>query len=328
VEGILPSPDNTGAAQVAFSASGTLVYVSGKGASDRNLAWVDRKGTEQPLDLPSRSYRHPRLSPDGQRVLLDIDEGNKADIWVHDFLRGTLAKQTHEGNTQFGSWTPDGSRVVFQSTKAGPSNVYWKTADIAGGEERLTTSENFQTAGPVSRDGSTLIFTETDPMTGLDIWTLPLKGERKPQPFVRTPFNEGNPAFSPDGRWLAYQSDESGRDEIYVQPFPGPGTKAPISSDGGTDPLWSRDGRELFYRNGDKMMSVPTVFQPAFRASKPELLFVKAYWLYPYYPAYDVSPDGRRFLMVKENEQAAAATAMNVVLNWFEEVKQKAPAKQ
>ena len=205
--------------------------------------------------------------------------------------------------------------------------MYWKTADVAGSEERLTTSGNFQNPGSISPDGANLAFFEEDPITGVDIWTLPLK-DRKPQPFARTPFNEGNPAFSPDGRWLAYQSDESGRDEIYAQPFPGPGAKILISTEGGTEPLWSRDGRELFYRNGDKMMSVATTLQPTLRASKPELLFERPYWNYPYYPAYDVSPDGRRFLIVKENEAAAAATAMNVVLNWFAEVKQKAAAKR
>ena len=152
-------------------------------------------------------------------------------------------------------------------------------------------------------------------------------GDRKAQPFLRTQFNESAPRFSPDGRWLAYISDESGRVEIYVQPYPGPGSKWQISTEGGTEPVWNPNGRELFYRSGDKMMAVEIATQPGFSAGKPKVLFEGQYVPTPStFPNYDVSPDGQRFLMFKPSEQEQAApTQINVVLNWFEELKQKVP---
>ena len=167
---------------------------------------------------------------------------------------------------------------------------------------------------------------ENNPTTGFDIWVLRL-ADRKAQPFLRTPFNESVPRFSPDGRWLGYISNESGRYEVYVQPYPGPGGKWQISTEGGTEPAWNSNGRELYYRNGDKMMAVDIATQPSFTAGKPRVLFEGRYVPSPATsPNYDVSPDGQRFLMLKPNEQEASApTQINVVLNWFEELKQKVP---
>ena len=190
----------------------------------------------------------------------------------------------------------------------------------------MTTSEYIQAPMSWSPDGQLLAFIEVNPTTGYDIWVLRLS-DRKAQPFLRTPFNEAAPRFSPDGRWLAYISDESGRYEIYVQPYPGPGGKWQISTEGGTEPVWNRNGRELFYRSGDKMMAVDIATQPGFAAGKPRMLFEGPYVPTPATsPNYDVSPDGQRFLMLKPSEQAQAApTQINVVLNWFEELKQKVP---
>ena len=177
-----------------------------------------------------------------------------------------------------------------------------------------------------SPDGQLLAFIENNPATGQDIWVLRLD-DRKAQPFLRTRFNEGAPRFSPDGRWLAYYSDESGRKEVYVKPYPAPGGKWQISTDGGMEPVWNRNGREIFYRSGDKMMAADIASQPSFAAGKPQMLFERTY--VPSTgtaPNYDVSPDGQRFLMLKPVEQARAApTQINVVLNWFEELKQKVP---
>jgi Tol biopolymer transport system component len=177
-----------------------------------------------------------------------------------------------------------------------------------------------------SPDGQILAFLDVDPTTGYDIWVLRV-GDRKTQPFLRTSFNESAPRFSPDGHWLAYISDESGRCEIYVQPYPGPGSKWQISTEGGTEPVWNPNGRELFYRSGNKMMAVDIATQPAFNAGKPRMLFEGPYLPTPLtFPNYDVSADGQRFLMLKPVEQAEAApTQINVVLNWFEELKQKVP---
>ena len=200
--------------------------------------------------------------------------------------------------------------------------------------ERLNSSEYIQTPHSWSADGRLLAFIEVNPNTGVDIWVQrmgdPSVGSgqaTKSQPFLRTPFSEGAARFSPDGRWLAYISDESGRYEIYVQPYPGPGQKWQISTDGGTEPVWNPKGRELFYRSGDKMMVVDISTQPSFTAGKPRVLFERHYQPTTTTPPnYDVSADGQRFLMLKPvQEEHAAPTQINVVLNWFEELKRRVP---
>ena len=182
--------------------------------------------------------------------------------------------------------------------------------------------------GSWSPDGQLLAFSRSGPTTGSDIWVLNLKGERKPQPFLQTPANESGGMFSPDGRWLAYESDESARWEVYVQPFPGPGGKVQISTEGGVEPVWARNGRELFYRNGDKMIVAAVETKPTFAAAKPKLLFERHYEAStpPVLANYDVSLDGQRFLMIKAGEQESSATQLHVVLNWSDELSRLAPA--
>jgi serine/threonine-protein kinase len=203
-------------------------------------------------------------------------------------------------------------------------------ADGSGGLERLSTGEYQHVSMSWSPDGQLLAFMENHPTGVRDIWVLRLS-DRKAEPFLRTSFNEGASQFSPDGRWMAYVSNESSRPEVYVQPYPGPGGKWQISTEGGTEPVWGRNGRELFYRSGNKMMAVETTMQPSFAAGKPRVLFEGQY-LASVFPltgvAYDVSADGQRFLMVKETEAASRSTAqINVVLNWFEELKRRVPAQ-
>jgi Tol biopolymer transport system component len=225
-----------------------------------------------------------------------------------------------------GAWSPDGKRIAFASKKEGPQNLFWQNADGNGGPERLNTSEYAQAPSSLSPDGQLLAFIERNPATGYDIWVLRLS-DRKAEPFLRTQFNESAPRFSPDGRWLAYASDESGRPEIYVQPYPGPGGKWKISTEGGMEPVWNRNGKELFYRSGGKMMAVDVATSTSFSADKPRMLFDGPYLPTPAtLPNYDVSPDGQRFLMIEPAEKAQMApTQINVVLNWFEELKQKVP---
>jgi Tol biopolymer transport system component/tRNA A-37 threonylcarbamoyl transferase component Bud32 len=316
----------SGGAQYSFSDTGSLVYVSGVTlATQTRLVWVSRTGAEQLLAAPTHDYTDPELSPDGRRIAVGILE-KESLVWLYDLSRDTLTRLTFEGNYNIAtSWTPDGKRVAFSSNKEGPRNLFWQLADGSGGLERLTTSDYTQLPGNWSPDGQLLVFTEINSSTGYDIWVLRL-GDRKAQPFLRTRFNEGAPRFSPDGRWLAYFSDESGRREIYVQPYPGPGGKWQISTEGGTEPVWNPNGRELFYRSGNNMMAVDIATQPSFTTGKPRMLFEGVYepagGSVPY---YDVSPDGQRFLMLKPVEQAAGPRQINVVLNWFEELKQKVP---
>jgi len=327
VEGILQSPA-TGDAQYSISDTGSLVYVTGNvRAAQRQLVWVDRKGVEQPTGAPVRSYRFPRVSPNGRQVATTIDD-QESQVWLYDLHRATLARLTFEGNTNITpAWTPDGKRISFQSNKTGPANIYWQPADGSGGMERLTTQDVTQVPSSWTPDGKFLAYIEPSPMTGYDIWVLRLS-DRKAQPFLQTQFNETSPRFSPDGHWLAYVSDESGHYEVYVQPFPGPGGKWEISTEGGTEAVWNPNGRELFYRNGDKLMAVDIVTQPGFSAGKPKVLFEGHYLPTPLtFPNYDVSQDGQRFLMLKSVEGGVdAPTQINVVLNWFEELKRRVPS--
>jgi len=342
VEGLLQG--SNGAVQYSFSAAGSLVYIQGSvQAAQSRLAWVSRNGTEQPLPAPAHTYIYPRLSPDGQRVAVAI-AGADTQVWLYELARETLTRLTFEGNINyFPVWTSDGKRIAFLSNKEGPLNIFWKLADGSGGLERLTTSEYTHNPMSWSPDGKLLAFSEINPTTGFDLWVLrmgnpsPGSGQvpsaasgqiRKAQPFLEAPFNESAPRFSPDGRWLAYASDGSGRQEIYVLSYPDPGGKWQISTEGGREPVWNRNGRELFYRNGDKMMTVDIATQPGFAADKPRVLFEGRYEPTVFTaPNYDVSPDGQRFLMLKRSESGQAApTQINVVLNWFEELKRRVPA--
>jgi Tol biopolymer transport system component len=239
-----------------------------------------------------------------------------------------MTRFTFEGNVSLNAaWTSDGKWIAFQSSKEGqPPNIYWQRSDGSGGLERLTTSEYPNVPMSWSPDGQLLAFMEVNPSTQRDIWILRM-GDRKAEPFLKTRFDESVPRFSPDGHWLAYTSNESGRYEIYVQPYPGPGGKWQISTEGGTEPAWNSNGRELFYRSGDKMMAVDIATQASFAAGKPRMLFQGPYErTAATAPNYDVSPDGQRFLMLKPADTGESApTQINVVLNWFEELKRRVP---
>ena len=265
---------------------------------------------------------------------------------MYDLSRATLTRlTTPDSNSQVAVWAPDGKHIAYRGTRAGFRDVYRIPTEGEGTEERLTMGEYIQTPSSWSRDGKWLAFTEAGtPATGRDIWVLPLEGEalnagpeaRKPRVFLRTPANEDNGVFSPDGHWLAYESNESGRYEVYVRPFPGPGSKVQISTQGGIEPVWSRNGRELFYRSGDRMMAVEIssrrnsngAFPSGFSASVPRLLFEGHYQYSGLVSSdYDVSKDGQRFLMVQSSGPEQTPTQIRVVLNWFTELQQRVPLK-
>jgi eukaryotic-like serine/threonine-protein kinase len=290
------------------------------------LVWVSRSGTEQSLPAPPRDYLNPRLSPDGRRVAVNIT-GKESQVWLYDLDRETLTRFTFDGTSnQYPTWAPDGKRIAFRSNRKGTASIFWKLADGTGAVERLSAGDSAQTPNSWSPDGQALAFMSPGPVIGQDIWILRIT-DRKEQPFMQTGTVTGAPEFSPDGHWLVYVSDESGRREVYVQSYPGPGGKWQISTGGGTEPVWNPNGRELFYRSGDKMMAVEISTQPAFAASKPRMLFEGRYEPTPVtFPNYDVSRDGQRFLMLKPTGQAEAApTQINLVLNWTEELKRLVP---
>jgi Tol biopolymer transport system component len=315
--------DRGDAATWSFSRDGMLAYVPGgtEGAGN-NLVWVNRKGMAEPLAaLPRRPYQFPRLSPDGRRIVVAIHE-TQLNLWIYDRARHTFTRLTFKGNNNWPVWTPDGTKVTYASNRAEPWNLFWKRADGSGNEELLLAAPKSQVPLSWSRDGKFLAFLRSEPETGLDVWVVQLEGTREPRPLLKSSAQERDATFSPDGHWLAYTSNESGRDEVYVLSFPSLGGKWQVSTEGGAEPVWNTNGRELFYRSGDKMMAVATTTQPTFSVGESQMLFER-----PYVSGlveasnYDVSPDGQRFLMVKESEDAAPATQINVVLNWTEELK-------
>ncbi len=328
LEGVMMNA-GSGAAHYSLSPTGSLVYLPGEpqGASN-SLVWVTRQGTAQPLPASARPYRDPRLSPDGKGLAVAIRGPRNSDVWVYEIARNTLTRLTFEGSNRAPLWTPDGKRIAYYSER-GPSTagIYWKAADGTGAEGRLTASTYLQLPDSWSPDGKILAFTEMDPKTQADIWILPMEGKREARPFLKTSFWDRNPAFSPDGNWLAYVSDESGQFEVYVQSFPGPAGKWQISSGGGNYAVWARNGRELFYVSGDRLMSVTITTQPSFAASSPRPLlegrpatlgaFVRA--------PYDVAPDGQRFIMGRSAGSESGSTQMHVVLEWTEELKRQIP---
>jgi serine/threonine-protein kinase len=339
--------DNTLAAQFTVSGTGALVYLTGGAvaAGERSLAWVDRRGMSQALAAPSRPYFVPRLSPDGQHVALSTREVRQ--VWSYDIARGALSPVTVDGQSNYGIFAPDGKRIVFRSGAAGgEDNLYWKAADGSGAVERLTTSARSQTPASWSPDGTTLAFVEEGDSTGFfqfDIWMLSIR-DRKTRAVIHTAANEMTPEFSPDGRWLAYVSKESGRNEVYVQPYPGPGERHLISTNGGEQPAWSGNGRELFYvlRAGPRpaewslvnppagaptLMSVKVATAPVFRAETPEAVFESADLVTAWGRSYDVASNGQRFLLTL-NKQATtnpAPAQMIFVQHWFEELKRLVP---
>jgi dipeptidyl aminopeptidase/acylaminoacyl peptidase len=333
----------TGAANFSVSRNGTLVYVpNGVTGASRSLVWVTRRGSEEPIPAPARGYFHPRLSPDGKRLALAIQD-QEQDIWTWDFARRTLERMTSGPASElFPVWTPDGRWLLFASLRAG-GGIYRQPADIPSDVERLTTAPSVQVPHSFSPDGSQLVLTQVNSKTkGRDLFLLTVDGftphvagAGRAQPLLQLPFaSVMNGEISPDGHWLAYQSNESNQDEIYVRPFPAVGDgRWPISTGGGSQPLWARNGRELFYRHGNSLLSVPVETATTFRAGTPTTVFEGKYLSPPVGLAgrtYDVSRDGQRFLMIKDalaGDPNAATASIVVVLNWTEELKRLVPTK-
>lgn len=319
LKGVMWSPTG-GMAQFALSREGSLIYIPGGavGEEPRSLLWVDRQGKALPVTEERRAFGNwPALSPDGKRIALSISRSGNPDIWIYEIARRALTRITYSPGNEFRPiWLPDGARLAYYYAQARPVNLFWISVDASGESERLLKGQYDQRVGSCSPDGKMLVFGEDHPLTRRDLWVLPLEGERKAWPFLNTSFNEDEAAVSPDGRWLAYASDESGRYEIYVQSFPKSGRKRQISTEGGNFPRWSRNGRELFFRNGAKLMAVSIETQPELTTGQPRFLFEG-----PYLEGYDLAPDGQRFLMVEAPEKPLPQ--INVVLNWFEELKRR-----
>jgi len=346
-------------AQFAASSNGTLVYAPAVNVTmpQRTLVWVDRHGREEAIPAQPRFYSHPRLSPDGSRLAVElVDESRNAHVWVWDFARATWTRVTSDpAPDREPAWTPDGKRLIFTSWRTGVINLFTQAANGSGTAERVSELNRQARATPtVSPDGRHVVVRAAGNGNS-DLMILDLdagRGSRpsavgEPRPLIQTPFEETNAEFSPDGRWLAYQSNRSGAFEVYVSPFPDVGSNLwLVSTAGGTQPLWSRDGRELFYRSPNgAVMRVPVTAGAAWSAGTPTQLFEsRSYGLFEGQSyasgadratafisrTYDVSPDGQRFLMIKDAEaraQPPTAPRIIVVQNWTEELKRLVPAK-
>jgi Tol biopolymer transport system component len=295
-----------------ISRNGTLVYLPGapEDIFPKTL-WVDRSGHVEPFGL-SRDFRELRFSPEGRRIAFRESKGN-ADIWTYDVVRGTMTRVTSRWDNVYPVWMLDGNSILYFVLIPGPGLVR-KAADGTGIEEVILEPDAMFLPGSVSPDGQNL----SGWLEG-DIWILPLTEELEPRVFIESPFAESQPRFSPDGQWLAYVSDESGRQEIYVQPFPGPGSRISISTRGGRNPVWRRDSKELFFLGDNELLSVAIETDPTFRAGTTSVVFER-----PNIIDYDVMPDGNRFLVIEANLDASP-TEIHVVVNWFEELNRLVP---
>ncbi|MGH8248792.1 MAG: hypothetical protein ACREUU_20475, partial [Gammaproteobacteria bacterium] len=305
-------------AEISASASGTLVYNGGGGR--RRIEWINRSGTVIGAAAEEADYYGVRISPDGSRAAVSRVEGpSNQDLWLLDLRRGQRTHYTFEPGSEIDVvWSPDSRQVVFSSAREGPYRLFRRDSMGSGQAEQLTTTGNLQRAHDWSRDGQVLLYSDVSPQTGTDLWLLSMAGKHTPVAFLTTPFNEADGQFRPvagDRRWIAYSSDESGRDEIFVRRFPDSGAKWQVSSDGGSYPRWRADGNEIFFMSADgKLMAAGVRDRDgALDLDSPRALF-------PIFPQglphpYDVAPDGRRFLVLTPAEDGRSQD-LTVVLNW------------
>ena len=298
---------------INVSDTGTAVYVPGN-PYDRHLVWVDRRGEVSQLPGEAVLTHQATLSRDGQRVLY----GSMRAQWVMNLRTGTRTRLISDIRSWHGGWLPGDERIVFSSNKDGDWDLY--TIGSGGGEMTPLLKRPFaQHVQAVAPDGS-IVFLERQPITGSDLWTLAPDG--RTTPLVVTPFNEEDACVSPDGRYVAYASDESGRREIFAIPASGQGERVAMSIDGGTGPVWSRDGRELFYRAGDDLMSLQVKTTGALvLGERRKLLDVSAYDP-GYFHDFDVSADGQRFLLIR-TEPESRPLRLDIILNWFDELRRQ-----
>ncbi|MDP2320810.1 MAG: hypothetical protein Q8O42_15900 [Acidobacteriota bacterium] len=328
----------TGGAQFTFAANGTVAYLPGQNVSAGwPLHWRDRAGKATVLRATPANLLNPAFAPDGRRLAMQIADGASTDIWIYEWARDTLTRLTFDpSNDQKPAWTPDGRRIVFTSARTGLSapNLFWQKADGTGEAQRLTESAQFQQPASWHPDGSRLAFEQLNSSTGWDLMLLGISGDEasgwqpgKPTVFLNSPFNETEPMFSPDGRWLAYVSNESGRNEIYVRPFPGPGGKWQISADGGATPTWSRARPELLYGtlSGQIMVAAHTMEGGSFRAEKPRL-WSDSRHVVRGSRMFDLHPDGTRVAMATASIQLGVKQdKLTFLFNFFDELRRIAP---
>ena len=326
---LLVGPVTRGTANFSVSETGDLAF-AGAASSLSQLAWVDRSGKELISIGEPGNYDNPELSPDETRVAFELNDATTqvSNIWLLDLKRGARSRLTFSSTSDFTTvWSPDGREVVFTSNRGGSPDLYRRSTFDATGDNVLVRSATRKTATDWSRDGRFIVYSNQDPKTKSDIWVLPLTGDRRPFSYLTTPFNEGSGRLSPSGQWMAYVSDESGRDEVYVQRFPMGGGKVAISASGGTQPRWRSDGGELFYISADERLMVVSVkTDTVFEAGAPKALFQAHLrdWTNQNsygnaHDGYAVSADGQRLLVNAARDPKSPP--ITVVLNWMAALK-------
>ena len=305
-------------AYFSVSETGVLVYQSGD-AGKTQLVWFDRSGKQLGAPGPPGEYQFPALSPDEKRVAIGRNDPQTSafNVWLVDLARGIPSRFTFDpASDVYPVWSPDGSRIVFGSNRDGAWSLYQKSSSGAGSEEAILKLGERKWPSDWSLDGRFILYTQTSPDTQGDLWVIPLFGDRQPIPFLQTKFNERNGVFSPDGKWIAYQSDDSGSYQVWVQSFPA-GSKWQVSSEGGSWPRFRRDGKELFYlaANGKLMAVEVKANTSGLEFSAPKPLFETHST-----DRYAVTADGQRFLISKPVEESTSGP-ITVILNWTAEAK-------
>ena len=338
LDGISANPGD-GSAQFSLSESGTMAYVAGRSRRPlTSIEWMDRQGNFTPVREPPGDYYAPGLSPDGKRLALAINDGKRIDIWVYDLAHDTMTRLTFAGNNLSPLWTPDGQRITYRVLqKGGGTDLFWTRADGTGGTLQLTPTKARRFLGSWHPDGRLLIFNQVTAANS-SIFTLAIGGSEKegwkpgePQPLPGGSSFEDEPSFSPDGRWLAYRSDESGDFEIYVRSYPGPGGKWQISTAGGAVPKWSNDGKQLFYRTEDNqiMFVSYTASGDSFHADKPQLWSPGQFSDRLGAVNFDLNPDGKRIVVLSvPADENPPITRITFVFNFFDELRRKAQSQR
>ena len=310
------------------AADHTLAYYDGSGVQQNELVWLNRRaGKVAETGVRQGTIHDLSLSPDGRLVALSAFEGSNRDIWVWDIARGVKTRLSFDRGIEWRTvWSPDGEKVAYSSRRSGNSwEIFLQQVDGDGNEEAILATPQTDWVSDWSRDGRYILFSRASPETSLDIWYLKRDEDgdgREPRPFLRTAAIEKVPRLSPDGRYVAYLSDESGRDEVYVQPFPEGGRRVTVSNNGGTAPGWSRDSKELFYVEGTTLVAVEVSAGATFSVDASQRLFQHPSLAISFYSHYDVSADGKRFL-IAEPVGEAEEPQIRVVQNWYEEFRDR-----
>lgn len=320
--------------QFSFSRGGDLVYLEGRSGDNRDaaqpLSWLDRRGNEQSLTEMRQRFSNPRLSADGRMVFVEVADPEPA-IWSYDIDRGTLTRIIHGGLSYGPVPSPDGTRVAYEATRDGTAGAWMARID-GSDEQRLTSSKRADVPTSWTPDSKKLAITSGTESGYTEVRIVSIDADHPIEKLISGSFNAGGAQFSPDGRWVAYVSDESSRTEVYVRQYQEPANRVQISIAGGSQPMWSKTGRELFFRNGNELLAVRVTLGTRFIASKPVVLFSKPIpestsgRIYRMSSDYDVSRDGERFVVPKPNPESSDSVRARVILHWFSDLKQRVSA--